>query len=178
MQNILKSTDSQWGIREEQPTQAYSFLRGSFHCFGRTFTEPLGIRYDNLFRNDPSPSAKIVRFKKKKEDMRRLKYIMAILILMLILIACGNKSRQTEPTIYDDEPTIEQSMSDTATVPVLENIPKSEKIQSASSGIVSSHSHASGNYDNMRGFDPASEDDMDDNGMSRYIENNDEEGWD
>jgi len=32
--------------------------------------------------------------------------------------------------------------------------------------------------DNMRGFDPASEDDMDDNGMSRYMENNDEEGWD
>ena len=32
--------------------------------------------------------------------------------------------------------------------------------------------------DNMRGFDPASEDDMDDNGMSRYMENNDEDGWD
>ena len=32
--------------------------------------------------------------------------------------------------------------------------------------------------DNMRGFDPASEDDMDDNGMSRYMENNDEVGWD
>ena len=32
--------------------------------------------------------------------------------------------------------------------------------------------------DNMRGFDPASEDDMDDNGMSRYIENDDEDGWD
>ena len=32
--------------------------------------------------------------------------------------------------------------------------------------------------DNMRGFDPASEDDMDDNGMSRYMENYDEEGWD
>ena len=31
--------------------------------------------------------------------------------------------------------------------------------------------------DNMRGFDPASEDDMEDNGMSRYMENNDEEGW-
>ena len=29
-----------------------------------------------------------------------------------------------------------------------------------------------------RGFDPASEDDMEDNGMSRYMENNDEEGWD
>ena len=34
------------------------------------------------------------------------------------------------------------------------------------------------NDDNMRGFDPASEDDMDDNGMSRYMENYDEEGWD
>ena len=33
-------------------------------------------------------------------------------------------------------------------------------------------------HDNMRGFDPASEDDMDDNGMSRYMENNDKEGWD
>lgn len=32
--------------------------------------------------------------------------------------------------------------------------------------------------DNMRGFDPASEDDMDDNGISRYMENNDDEGWD
>ncbi len=32
--------------------------------------------------------------------------------------------------------------------------------------------------DNMRGFDPASEDDMHDNGMSRFMENNDEEGWD
>ena len=30
----------------------------------------------------------------------------------------------------------------------------------------------------MRGFDPASEDDMDDNGLSRYMENNDDEGWD
>ena len=42
------------------------------------------------------------------------------------------------------------------------------------SGSYSSKQH----YDNMRGFDPASEDDMDDNGMSRYMENYDEEGWD
>ena len=31
--------------------------------------------------------------------------------------------------------------------------------------------------DNMRGWDPAFEDDSNDNGMSRYMENNDEEGW-
>ncbi len=34
------------------------------------------------------------------------------------------------------------------------------------------------NDDNMRGWDPASEDDMPDNGMDRYSENNDERGWD
>jgi hypothetical protein len=32
--------------------------------------------------------------------------------------------------------------------------------------------------DNMRGWDPASEDDSHDNGMSRWSENNDERGWD
>ncbi len=49
----------------------------------------------------------------------------------------------------------------------------------------SSRSYSSSYYsdddiddDNMRGFDPASEDDMEDNGMTRYMEVNDEEGWD
>lgn len=32
--------------------------------------------------------------------------------------------------------------------------------------------------DNMCGWDPASEDDSHDNGMSRWSENNDERGWD
>ena len=31
--------------------------------------------------------------------------------------------------------------------------------------------------DNMRGWDPASEDDSKDNGMGRWSENNDEKGW-
>ena len=31
--------------------------------------------------------------------------------------------------------------------------------------------------DSCFGFGPPSEDDMHDNGMSRYMENNDEEGW-
>jgi hypothetical protein len=48
-----------------------------------------------------------------------------------------------------------------------------------SSSATSSRSSSSSRYsDNMRGFDPASEDDMDDNGMSRYMENDDDEGWD
>ena len=47
-----------------------------------------------------------------------------------------------------------------------------------SSGSYSSRYDDEEEYDNMRGFDPASEDDMEDNGMTRYMENNDEEGWD
>ena len=31
--------------------------------------------------------------------------------------------------------------------------------------------------DNMRGWDPASEDDTHDNGMGRWSENNDEKAW-
>lgn len=45
-------------------------------------------------------------------------------------------------------------------------------------GGSSSYSYDQEDDDNMRGFDPASEDDMPDNGMSRYMENNDDEGWD
>jgi len=33
------------------------------------------------------------------------------------------------------------------------------------------------NDDGMRGFDPATEDDLEDNGMTRYMENTDERGW-
>lgn len=38
--------------------------------------------------------------------------------------------------------------------------------------------HEDEELDNMRGFDPASEDDMDDNGMQRYFDANDDEAWD
>ena len=55
-----------------------------------------------------------------------------------------------------------------------------------SSTAPSSTSHSSRSYDadeeeekdGMRHFDPASEDDMDDNGMSRFMDSNDDEGWD
>ena len=49
-------------------------------------------------------------------------------------------------------------------------------MKSSSASYHSSSSHSSSNDENMRGWDPPSEDDMEDNGMSRYMENNDEEG--
>ena len=52
-----------------------------------------------------------------------------------------------------------------------------EKKEPASPSRSTRSSSRSYHDDNMRGFDPASEDDIDDNGMSRYMENYDEEGW-
>ena len=114
--------------------------------------------------------------------MKKIEHLSALITLMLTISACGNKSRQTEPIIYNDQPvTVELAVSDTASATVrneenmIEDSPSSP-VKSSSS--TSSHSHESSGYDNMRGFDPASEDDMEDNGMQRYMENYDEEGWD
>ena len=106
----------------------------------------------------------------------RKKYILAhLLFLMLLLSACENKSKHTESVIFDSQSVVEQYAPDT-TSSVQEEAPKTAA--PVSSLPSSSHTQKSSSYDNMRGFDPASEDDMDDNGMSRYMENNDEEGWD
>ena len=112
-------------------------------------------------------------------EMKKIRLVSAV-ILMVTFISCGNKSRQAEPIIYDDQPEVELSDPDTISSSVQDEGNKVEEIPSSpvkSSSTASSHSHKSSEYDNMRGFDPASEDDMDDNGMSRYMENNDEEGW-
>ena len=102
-----------------------------------------------------------------------------LLILMQFILACGNKMRQPEPVFYNEKSIIEQSESDTVASSVHNEIPKvEEKLTIPVSSSSSPQSSKSSAYDNMRGFDPASEDDIDDNGMSRYMENNDEEGWD
>ena len=107
--------------------------------------------------------------------MRNCNAIFLTLALSLLIIACENKSRQTEPVVYDNPTILEQQTPDTSSF-VQEELPKTAAPTSTSSSSL--HSHKSSSCDNMRGFDPASEDEMDDNGMSRYMENNDDEGWD
>lgn len=112
-------------------------------------------------------------------EMKKIRLVSAV-ILMVTFISCGNKSLQAEPIIYDDQPEVELSDPDTISSSVQDEGNKVEEIPSSpvkSSSTASSHSHKSSEYDNMRGFNPASENDMEDNGMSRYMENNDEEGW-
>lgn len=105
--------------------------------------------------------------------MRNRNAIYLMLVLTLFIVACENKSRHTGQIVYDNQSVVEQFVPDT-TSSVQEESPKT----TAPVRFSSSSSHKSYSYDNMRGFDPASEDDMDDNGMSRYMDNNDEEGWD
>jgi hypothetical protein len=102
--------------------------------------------------------------------------IVAMLAFVLTCSACGNKERANEFGIVEDQIIT----SDTVIVPVKVEVEKSVEmpVSPASSSTSTTHVGESPKYNNMRGFDPASEDDMDDNGMSRYMENYDDEGWD
>ena len=93
---------------------------------------------------------------------------------------------QTPPSNYDESWRNESSLtsdegkeSRDSVEEKSQNVAAEEttKAKAYSSGSSYSSSSDEEEYDNMRGFDPASEDDMEDNGMARYMENNDEEGW-
>ena len=125
-----------------------------------------------------------------------------IIIGVLLLMACGEKKSSSEKQLPQVENLEElekknkllDSLSEAYRKAIIEKEMKNaqerkKQVEKNKKRIVkqrqgkssrsysSSHRNRKG-YDNMRGFDPASEDDMDDNGMSRYMENNDEEGWD
>ena len=123
----------------------------------------------------------------------------AFLLTALLFLSCTNVNKREYPSADMDverEDAQTEMLADTA-----KNETSSEEEQaketaspasasekgsttsssstSSRSSATSSRSSSSSHYsDNMRGFDPASEDDMDDNGMSRYMENDDDEGWD
>lgn len=105
--------------------------------------------------------------------------ILAFFICIIMMLSCGNKSRHKGPidhgVRHDVQYAIEPSMPDTVPHP---SQPSEDSSVSEDYSYSASQAEESDDYDNMRGFDPASEDDMDDNGMSRYMENDDDEGWD
>lgn len=111
-----------------------------------------------------------------------LKKLFFLGLVAVLLVSCG--SRNARPVTANEEETPAQTLpervGDTVEAsPTFEETPvKSTPSAPANSTSTSAETKAMKEPDNMRGFDPASEDDMDDNGMSRYMENNDEEGWD
>ena len=107
----------------------------------------------------------------------RMRYIPVLLLMVALLMSCSHARRKSvEPFQYPRRDRVELVDSKVDTIRIDEGAKKAERTAGASGSYSSDDDEEE--YDNMRGFDPASEDDMDDNGVGRYTENTDEEGWD
>ena len=116
------------------------------------------------------------------EDMNKLISVVLI-FLQSAFLACGNGKGGKINNPYDgghgigiDTATINQLDLIEDSVPATKEVMPERTTPKYETPSADKHIHPS--QDNMRGFDPASEDDMHDNGMTRYMEVNDEEGWD
>jgi len=108
-----------------------------------------------------------------------------IMASVLLLLGCSDSKKvhryrqpaeATERTdTVSDQSTIREAPEEIYDTVIFGDFPDSPRRSAPASSV---RPRREENNDNMRGFDPASENDMDDNGMSRYMENNDEEGWD
>ncbi len=111
-----------------------------------------------------------------------LKKLFFLGLVAALLVSCSSRNARPVTTHEEENPaqTLPERVGDTVEAsPAIEETPsKSAPSDPANSTSTSTEKKTMTEPDNMRGFDPASEDDMDDNGMSRYMENNDEEGWD
>lgn len=119
--------------------------------------------------------------------MNKYKFIIYAALALLIMGACNSRKNGNNVSLSGAE---DVSLSDTLCPDTLHHpspdefehghMPPPPPDGRGSDGPPPPPPHGKGHHkpDNMRGFDPASEDDMDDNGMSRYMENDDDEGWD
>ncbi len=101
----------------------------------------------------------------------------ASLLTMLLLSSCGHdEQRHDEYIIVDTTLTrVEKEVYQVGKEAPKEEAQPTAPLRPAKNTTPSLRHDGE---DNLRGFDPASEDDMPDNGMRRYMENDDEEGWD
>ena len=117
-----------------------------------------------------------------KNRIRALKKLFFLGLVAVLLVSCSSRNARPVTTHEEENPAqmLPERVGDTVEAsPAIEETPsKPAPSAPANSTSTSTEKKTMTEPDNMRGFDPASEDDMDDNGMSRYMENNDEEGWD
>ena len=114
--------------------------------------------------------------------MKKLFIILASAAVMLL--SCGSRSVERYEETEADAEQVDSLRDETAEEENYESdvLQQTEATETKGYGSTGSRRSYSSDVeeeeDNMRHFDPASEDDMDDNGMSRFMENNDDEGWD
>lgn len=112
--------------------------------------------------------------------MNRLVMMILIVFLTAFISGCGNCSRSGYGSAVNDGETCKDYEIVNVDTTIEDSV-KMEEDREGSTVVLDAKCSNESNVsypDNMRGFDPASEDDMDDNSMSRYMENYDEEGWD
>lgn len=104
-------------------------------------------------------------------------FIGYIIVRLVGMVSFNNRTYEHHyyPSQYEPINT-ETDIEDDTYVPDSVEIDETDEPKPAKSTSSSRNTYKE--PDNMRGFDPASEDDMDDNGMTRYMEANDDEGWD
>ena len=117
------------------------------------------------------------RYSNKIELVIGICFFVFALIFVVGIISYNNWTYEHHyyPSQYEPIKTEKDVETDTY-VPDSVEIVETEKPKTVKS--ISSSRKTYKESDNMRGFDPASEDDMDDNGMTRYMEANDDEAWD
>ena len=105
------------------------------------------------------------------------RFFFIFFMILLMTASCSNRKASTDSFVCDPHSystTTESVEPDTDAVN--HEVSHNDPVNTHSSSYRSSHKEKE--LDNMRGFDPASEDDMEDNGMQRYFDANDDEAWD
>ena len=117
-----------------------------------------------------------------KNRICALKKLFFLGLVSVLMVSCSGRNDRPVTTHEEENPAqmLPERVGDTveASRSLEETTVKPTPSAPANNASTSTEKTTMTEPDNMRGFDPASEDDMDDNGMSRYMENNDEEGWD
>lgn len=95
------------------------------------------------------------------------------------MVSCDHGQNIKAVKRNDVRPTTEEwieAIIDTETIPQQSFSIEKEMGQGRPLRVIPHHV-TDDESDNLRGFDPLSEDDTYDNGMRRYMENDDDEGW-
>ena len=130
---------------------------------------------------------------RQAQSIEEMKQVFIIIAVLSLLSCGGNYETKEQDSLYQESTELSTESASTDTTEMRHHQPTSSESASVEPTGSRSTSYPSRSYeadeeeedeerdeekDGMRGFDPAFEDDTEDNGISRYMENNDDEGWD
>jgi len=111
-----------------------------------------------------------------------MKHAIRIILALLLCTACQGRRKEAPRDLPQDSLRKVEVVAEPDTMPKREwsKSPAQLERERRNKALRQKMEQMNGpglNDDALRGFDPATEDDQPDNGMQRYMENNDEKGW-